>query len=139
MEELQPVPERIEGIKALPSLDSGVPVGHIPSSRQTFGEGLQVIPHERRMGYAGWDKIGFDSAMHFDGAEHKPGTADGSQLRRLVDRGKSQKPAVVLPSAIFASGGDGELNVVDPLQRIPRITVTTFPINSTPSVNTIGS
>ena len=91
------------------------------------------------MGLAGRRKVGVDAGVELDGVQLEPHTTTGLQALGFRYLSESKNTYVELTSSVFATGGNRNLDVVDPLQRIPLNTVTTLPISSTPSVNTIGS
>ncbi len=91
------------------------------------------------MGLAGGGERLVDPEVQLDIAEAEPRTAPCLQRRWLGNLFESEQIEIERPGCGLAAGRDGDLNVIDSFQRIPRITATTLPISSTPSVNTIGS
>ena len=77
--------------------------------------------------------------MQLDFLKLEPGATSSLQERRFFDFGEAQDLHIERASGDFTAGRNGYLNVMKSLQRIPRRTVTTLPINSTPPLKTIGS
>ena len=121
------------------TLNAGIPLGGVPGSCQAFGERRHVVPIESGMRLEGRRKIGLYPQVKLDVIQAKPGPAARLEARRLVDLGETEQADEVTAGRVLASGWNGELNVIDPFQRTSRSTVITFPISSTPLVNTIGS
>jgi len=86
-----------------------------------FEAGLPQIPDEcpeilneqTRMGLPRRSKIGIDAKVNLDDVAFEPHTTALLQLRRFRNLRKSEQPPVETTSSIFATGGHGQLNMID--------------------------
>ncbi len=140
LEEFEAVAERVESMEATSAFDgSGVPLDLIAGGDDAIGQGFEAIPGEAGMCLAGRSEIGINTEMELDVIEGEPRAAPCLQRRWSVDLCEANYLNIEGPGNVLTPGRNGNLDMVDSLQRIPLITVTTLPISSTPSVKTIGS